>query len=84
MRGQGPEARPRDLVRRSIRVAQFPQARMRRVWPHGGFPEWPYLCELDPIYCDRILARWEAYAKDGAEQTVCGWPQEMQVREAAE
>jgi len=43
-----------------------------------------YLCELDPIYCDRILARWEAYAKDGAEQTVCGWPQEMQVREAAE
>ena len=26
------------------------------------------LCELDPIYCDRILARWEAYAKDDAER----------------
>ncbi|MCK0102128.1 DNA methyltransferase [Pseudohalocynthiibacter sp. F2068] len=43
-----------------------------------------YLCELDPIYCGRILAHLEAYAKDEAEQTVCGWPQEMQVREAAE
>ncbi len=32
-----------------------------------------YLCELDPIYCDRILARWEAYAKDEAKQLVCGW-----------
>lgn len=25
-----------------------------------------YTCELDSIYCDRILARWEAYAKDEA------------------
>jgi DNA modification methylase len=25
-----------------------------------------YLCEIDPTYCDRILARWEAYAKDDA------------------
>ena len=24
------------------------------------------LCEIDPIYCDRILARWEAYAQDNA------------------
>lgn len=32
------------------------------------------LGELDPIYCDRILARWEAYAKDEAVQVVCGWP----------
>jgi DNA modification methylase len=31
-----------------------------------------YLCELDPIYCDRIIRRWEAYAKDDAEQLVCG------------
>jgi DNA modification methylase len=31
-----------------------------------------YLCELDPIYCDRILARWEAFAKDEAEQLACG------------
>lgn len=26
-----------------------------------------YLCEIDPIYCDRILARWEAFAHDEAE-----------------
>ena len=32
------------------------------------------LVELDPIYCDRILARWEAQAKDQAAQIVCGWP----------
>ncbi len=32
-----------------------------------------YLCELDPVYCDRILHRWEAYAKDEAEQLVCGY-----------
>ncbi len=25
-----------------------------------------YLCELDPLYCDRIIRRWEAYAKDDA------------------
>lgn len=31
-----------------------------------------FLCELDPIYCDRIISRWEAYAKDEAEQIVCG------------
>jgi DNA modification methylase len=39
------------------------------------------LVELDPIYCDRILARWEAHAKDEAERLVCGWPV---AREAAE
>lgn len=26
-----------------------------------------YLCELDPIYCGRIIARWEQFAKDDAE-----------------
>ena len=26
-----------------------------------------YLCEIDPLYCDRIIARWEAYAKDDAK-----------------
>jgi DNA modification methylase len=31
-----------------------------------------YLCELDPIYCDRIVARWENYAKDEAVQLACG------------
>jgi DNA modification methylase len=30
------------------------------------------LVELDPVYCDRIIARWEAYAKDEAELLACG------------
>jgi hypothetical protein len=30
------------------------------------------LCELDPIYCDRILRRWEIFAKDDAELIACG------------
>jgi len=25
------------------------------------------LCELSPAYCDLILARWEAFAKDEAQ-----------------
>lgn len=33
-----------------------------------------YVVELDPIYCDRIIARWEAFAKDEAEQLLCGMP----------
>jgi len=32
-----------------------------------------YLCELDSIYCDRIISRWEAFAKDEAELLICGW-----------
>jgi DNA modification methylase len=31
-----------------------------------------YLCELDPIYCDRIINRWETFAHDEAERVVCG------------
>jgi DNA methylase len=31
-----------------------------------------YLCELDPTYCDRIIARWEGYAKDDAGLLACG------------
>ncbi len=31
-----------------------------------------YLCELDPIYCERIIRRWEAYARDDAIQLACG------------
>ncbi|MDQ2088982.1 DNA-methyltransferase [Marimonas arenosa] len=43
------------------------------------------LAELDPIYCDRILARWEAWAKDDAEQLVCGWTPPTNAKlEAAE
>jgi DNA modification methylase len=30
------------------------------------------LCELDPLYCDRILQRWEIFAKDDAELIACG------------
>lgn len=42
------------------------------------------LIELDPIYCDRIIARWEAYATDEAEQLVCGLADPADVRVAAE
>lgn len=43
------------------------------------------LSEIDPIYCDRILARWEAYARDDAERLVCGWtPSVQKDLEAAE
>jgi DNA modification methylase len=31
-----------------------------------------YLCELDPIYCDRIIRRWEVFARDEAERIACG------------
>ena len=30
------------------------------------------LCELDPLYCDRILQRWEIFARDDAELIACG------------
>lgn len=43
------------------------------------------IAELDPLYCDCILARWEAWAKDDAEQVICGWaPPMARTREAAE
>ena len=42
------------------------------------------LCELDPVYCDRTLARWQAYAKDDAERLVCGRPVDARGREAAQ
>ncbi len=44
------------------------------------------LCEFDEIYCDRIIARWEAYAKDEPEQVLCGWapPADVKALEAAE
>jgi DNA modification methylase len=43
-----------------------------------------YLCELDPIYCDRIIRRWETYAKDDPEQVACGLDIGSAYREAAE
>ena len=42
------------------------------------------MCELDPVYCDRILSRWELYARDEAEQLVCGWSAPAVRMEAAE
>lgn len=42
-----------------------------------------YLCELDPIYCDRIIRRWEIYAKDEAERIACGIDSTNQQRHAA-
>ena len=42
-----------------------------------------FVCELDPVYCDRILARWEAFAKDDAEQVVCGWTASARQEAAA-
>ncbi len=42
------------------------------------------LCELDPVYCDRIIRRWEAWAKDEADQLVCGLATETSVMRAAE
>ena len=43
-----------------------------------------FLCELDPLYCDRILHRWEVYAKDEALQLACGIDDADARREAAE
>lgn len=35
-----------------------------------------FLCELDPVYCDRIIARWEGYAHDEAVLTTEQEPME--------
>jgi DNA modification methylase len=43
-----------------------------------------YTCELDPIYCDRIIARYEAFANDEAQLVVCGIEQTIPDRMAAE
>ena len=41
-----------------------------------------YLCELDPVYCDRIVQRWQDYAKDDAvlDGTDRSFTQVMQER----
>ena len=31
-----------------------------------------FLCEYDPIYCSRIIRRWQDYAKDDAVRILCG------------
>ena len=43
-----------------------------------------YLCEYDPVYCARIIRRWEAYAHDEAELIACGHGRAHTMREAAE
>jgi DNA modification methylase len=42
-----------------------------------------YLCEYEPQYCDRIIRRWESYAKDDAEQIACGIEHKSITREQA-
>ena len=41
-----------------------------------------HLCELAPVYCDRTLRRWEAYAKDDEEQILCGVPVQRSLEAA--
>lgn len=43
-----------------------------------------YLCEYDPVYCDRIIRRWETYAHDDAELVACGLARAANRQEAAE
>mgnify|MGYP001793286358 CR=1 FL=1 len=43
-----------------------------------------FLCELDPVCCDQILARYEAYAKDAAVQLICGLDAQALAKVAAE
>jgi DNA modification methylase len=42
-----------------------------------------FLCELEPLYCDRILRRWETYARDDAELVACGLSRIASTKEAA-
>lgn len=42
-----------------------------------------YLCELDPVYCDRIIRRWEAFAGDEAALIACGLDRRSGERAAA-
>jgi DNA modification methylase len=32
-----------------------------------------YLCEIDQVYCERSITRWEHYSKDEAVLLACGW-----------
>jgi DNA modification methylase len=41
------------------------------------------LAELDPVYCGRIIRRWENYAKDEAELVACGIDSGPSLSEAA-
>ncbi len=39
-----------------------------------------YLCEIDPVYCDRMIVRWEKHAKDETVLIACGWPRSDATR----
>jgi DNA modification methylase len=41
-----------------------------------------HICELDPVYCDRIIRRWEAFAKDDAALLACGVEAARQLQAA--
>jgi DNA modification methylase len=41
------------------------------------------LIELDPVYCDRIIRRWEIFATDEAELIACSWPRAAEATGAA-
>lgn len=42
-----------------------------------------FLCELDLVYCDRILRRWEHYAGDDAVLVACGLDDRPALKVAA-
>ena len=42
-----------------------------------------HICELDPLYCDLILARWEAFANDDAKLIASGITRSARVVERA-
>ena len=43
-----------------------------------------YLCELDPLYCARIIKRYERFAKDDAIKVACGINTLTPITQAAE
>lgn len=42
-----------------------------------------HIAELDPIYCDRIIRRWQSYAKDDGELVACGIDRQPVLAEIA-
>jgi DNA modification methylase len=42
-----------------------------------------YVAELDPTYCDRIIRRWQVYAKDDGELIACGIDRQPALAEIA-
>ena len=37
-----------------------------------------YVCEIDPVYCDRSITSWERHAKYEAILIACGWPRSLE------